>query len=298
MASGKNTTIEGTEEDYAMGQEVIMRPSGAVQIDREPVQQSQSVALMNTIHQLALKGGESSLATIERLVELHERFAAAEAKRQFDEAFARAKGKIKVVEKDAHVGYDAKGDKGPDKEKKDRTDYDYETLASIQDATAEALSENGLSYSFDLKQEISDGAMKITVGCVVTHAGGHSKRVEMFGPPEAGGNKPIHKAIASAVTIFSRLTLKAALGLASRKDTSDDDGTAADEAAVQASGPERISAEQVAELRQIAKEADAEDAFCVYAKIDALEDLLAADFQKAKGVLEAKRASYKKAGRK
>ena len=76
---------------------------------------------------------------------------------------------------------------------------------------------------------------------------------------------------------------------AERKDPADDDGTAADEAAVQASGSEKISANQVAELRQIAKEADAEDAFCVYAKIDSLEDLLATDFQKAKGVLEAKR---------
>jgi hypothetical protein len=278
-----------------VGQEVTTGAKRGIQVaETGPVQQSQSLTIMDTIQKAVLQGNVN-IDTINRLVELHERFAAAEAKRQFDEAFARAKGSIKVVGKDGHVGYEAKNADKNDKGK-DRTDYDYATLASIYDAAVPALSANGLSYDFDIKQEVIEGgSMKITVGCTVTHAGGHSKRVEMFGPPEAGGNKPIHKAIASAVTIFSRLTLKAALGIAERKDPSDDDGTAADEAAVQASGPEKINTEQLLELKKLAEEVGANmEGFCNHMKVDRLDDLPSSKFEEAKKALEFKRAQAKK----
>ena len=168
-------------------------------------------------------------------------------------------------------------------------------LAAIYDAAVPALSKYGLSYDFELQQEVIEGSMKITVTCVVTHAGGHSKRVTLFGPPEDGGKKPIHKAIASAVTIFERLTAKAALGLAERKDPSDDDGTAADAAAVQTSGPEKISTEQLLELKKLADEVGANmEGFCNHMKVDRLDDLPSSKFEEAKKALEFKRAQAKK----
>jgi hypothetical protein len=175
-------------------------------------------------------------------------------------------------------------------------------MASIYDAAVPALSKNGLSYDFDIKQEVIEGNMKITVACIVTHAGGHSKRVEMFGPPEAGGNKPIHKAIASAVTIFSRLTLKAALGLAERKDPSDDDGAAADEAATQVSGPaspSKISAEQIAEIEALAADAQmTEEAWAAKTEVPSFKDILVKDFPEAKKRLESRRDFLRKQARK
>lgn len=301
MASGdENNRAAQESADVHMGRHEVTPVStltaGSGFSGSRDIAPSQSVSIMDTIQRAVLKG-DVDISVIDKLVSLHERFAAVEAKRQFDEAFARAKGEIRVVEKDAHVGYEAKASNADDRNKpKDRTDYDYATLASIYDAAVPALSKYGLSYDFDIKQEVVEGgSMKITVGCVVTHAGGHSKRVEMFGPPEAGGNKPIHKAIASAVTIFSRLTLKAALGLAERKDPSDDDGKAADEAMAQASGPAMISDEQVAELKRIIDDVGANtEAFCNHLKVDRLEDLPASRFGEAKQKLEWKRSEEAK----
>ena len=292
-----------------MGQEIAPRHDYFVATGPGAQAASQSHALMNTIQQLALKGGEGALTTIEKLVELQERFAKTEAKRQFDDAFACAKGEIAVVAKDGQVKYKPKANQQQNQQNKGRpqddgdgekVDYKYATLAAIYDAAVPALSKYGLSYDFDIKQELLPGERdgeknwKITVGCTVTHASGHSKRVEMFGPPEDGGKKPLHKAIASAVTIFSRLTLKAALGIAEREDPDDTDGGPSE--ATQEAAPDVISAEQVAELKDLAD--GTEEAFLNWMKVSNIESIPAGDYEKARSALVAKRAAAKQQPRK
>jgi hypothetical protein len=276
MASGDKNDFEPVENDKRNHQEnrqtsheVVSGGRYGVPIqvaETAPVQQTQSVAIMSTIQQLALTGGEAALATIDKLVTLHERFAAAEAKRKFDEAFALAKGEITVLDKDAHVGYAAKAGAA---DKKD-TDYDYTTMAEIYDKAVPALSKYGISHRFEIEQELipldnpGEYSQKITVTCIVTHHGGHSIKVKLWGGPDTSGNKPPHKAVNSALTILQTATLRTALGLASRKDKETADAATAD--ANGGSGPEKLSEEQLIQIKLLAKEVEVnEAAFCKWA---------------------------------
>jgi hypothetical protein len=243
--------------------------------------------MMDTIHEAVMKG--LSIDVINRMVELHKEFAAADAKRTFDDAFAKAKAEISVIDKDAHVGFPSKDANAP------RTDYDHDTLAGIYDAAVPALSKYGLSHSFDIEQVMSPGmnpgefAQTITVTCIIS-GHGHSKQVKMSGPPDFEGKKTGLKAIASAITMMSRYALRAALGLASRKDKSDDDGAAAEAAGIDQSAPKKISEAQLGELIALADEVDANKRlFCEHIKVESLSDILAKNFELAKAMLERKR---------
>jgi len=244
--------------------------------------------MMDTIHEAVMRG--LSIDVINRMAELHKEFAAADAKRNFDDALAKAKAEIKVIDKDGHVGFPSKDPNAT------RTDYDHDTLAGIYDAAVPALSKYGLSHSFDIEQVMLPGerpgefAQVITVTCIVS-GHGHSKQVKMSGPPDSEGKKTGLKAIASAITMMSRYTLRAALGLASKKDKSDDDGTAAEIAAGRTqAGPEKISEVQLAELTALAEDVEADKIkFCRYYKIDCLGDILTTQFEDAKKALNTKR---------
>ena len=248
--------------------------------------------MMDTIHEAVMKG--LSIDVINRMVELHKEFAAADAKRTFDDAFAKAKAEIKVIDKDAHVGFRQKAGQQGDKDAP-RTDYDHDTLAGIYDAAVPALSKYGLSHGFDIEQVMSPGmnpgefAQTITVTCIIS-GHGHSKQVKMSGPPDFEGKKTGLKAIASAITMMSRYALRAALGLASRKDKSDDDGAAAEAAAVNQCEPGKVSEAQLAELTALADSVGADKAkFCRYYKIEGLADILQSQFEAAKKALNSKK---------
>jgi ERF superfamily len=236
--------------------------------------------LEGTICEATLRG--IPIDVINNLVALHKEFKADAAKCAFDEAFAKAKAEILVVDKDAHVGFKSK-----DKDKAD-TDYDHDTLAGIYAAAVPALSKYGLSHSFDVEQVMLPGdnpgefTQRITVACIISGLG-HSKQVKMSGPPDTEGKKTGLKAIASTVTMLSRYTLRAALGLASKKDKSDDDGAAAEAAG----GPEKISEAQLKELIALADECEegTKVSFCRYYRIEGLADLLASKFDHAKKAL-------------
>jgi ERF superfamily len=254
--------------------------------------------LMDTIHEAVMRG--LSIDVINNMVVLHKQFAADAAKRDFDDAFAKAKAEIKVVDKDAHVGFKSK-----DKDKAD-TDYDHDTLAGIYAAAVPALSKYGLSHSFDVDQVMLPGdnpgefTQRITVTCIISGLG-HSKQVKMSGPPDTEGKKTGLKAIASTVTMLSRYTLRAALGLASRKDKSDDDGAAAE--GIDQSVPETISEAQLEELIKLADDVEANKAaFCGWLsrslKIDVkgFADIRECDFETAKRALEMKRGTLRVRG--
>ncbi len=249
--------------------------------------------LMDTIHEAVMRG--LPIETINHIVALHKEFVAAEAKRAFDDAFAKAKAEIKVIDKDAHVGFPSKDANAP------RTDYDHDTLAGIYDAAVPALSKYGLSHSFEIEQIMSPGmnpgefAQTITVTCIIS-GHGHSKQVKMSGPPDFEGKKTGLKAIASAITMMSRYSLRAALGLASRKDKSDDDGAAAEAAAVGSqSEPGRITKAQLSELLALADEIESagqpglKARFCRHYKIEGFPEILQSQFEDAKKALNSKR---------
>jgi hypothetical protein len=214
---------------------------------------------------------------IDKLFDWQDRLEKKSAIRDFDAAFAAAKGKFPKIVKDANVAFKAKNG-GAD------TDYWHETLAGIAEAVNGPLAEHGLAYSWEPKQ--LDGG-RIEVTCILSHIGGHSRRASLAGSPDASGNKNNLQAVASTVSYLERYTLKAILGIASSYD---DDGQGGatnfqpDPGRTQQRSPaeparpaQKISPAQAAELSirlEAAKGRGADEAqFWIFAQATKVEDV-------------------------
>lgn len=158
---------------------------------------------------LALKQG-ASLEQLERLMALHERFEANEARRAMTEAMAAFKTEPLTIFKRKQVGYKTKDG--------DFVGYMHAELSDITDVVGPAMAQHGLAYAWDIKQH--DGRVFVT--CTVTHKRGHSSSVTMDAPPDSSGKKNTIQQIASATTYLQRYTLLAAIGMSTKG--MDDDG--------------------------------------------------------------------------
>lgn len=158
---------------------------------------------------MAVANGEPT-ERLEKLMELQERFEANEARKAFNEAFAKFKAEVIVIVKNRTV------DAGPLKDKK------YAELFSVVNAVTPALSKHGLSAAWRLTKDEKEW---IEVTCTIKHSLGHSESVAMGGPPDAGGAKSAMQARASTVSYLERYTLKAICGVAEQGDDKDGAGT-------------------------------------------------------------------------
>lgn len=143
---------------------------------------------------------------LSQMMDLQERWQAAEAKKAYDEAFAAFKAKGVRILKTRKV------DDGPLKGKS------YAELHGVVNAVTEALSENGLSTWWRITKDEKDW---IEVTCYMRHVGGHEESVSMGGPPDTQGAKNAIQARASTKSYLERYTLKAITGLAEEGDDTD-----------------------------------------------------------------------------
>jgi len=158
--------------------------------------------------QLALERGADP-ATLERLMALHERWEAGEARKAYTCAMAAFKSECPpVLRKDATVKYGT-------------TSYRHATLGGIVDEITPYLSRHGLSVSWRHAQTNGE----VTVVCRATHVLGHSEETSLTGPPDASGQKNKIQQLGSSVTYLERYTLLSLLGLSTAE--MDDDGQAA-----------------------------------------------------------------------
>lgn len=214
----------------------------------------------------ALASGRD-LETIEKLMTLQERWEANEARKAFNEAFAAFKAEAVTVVRNRLVT------DGPLKNKR------YAELVAFVDAATPALSKHGLSASWNITRDEKDW---IEVTCTIEHVLGGKKQVALGGPPDAGGAKNPLQARISTVTYLERATFKAACGLAEQGD--DDDGRGG--GGIQ--GP--VNQEQIQTILRLCEETGTPtENFCQWAKINAVPDLPAADFDKAVKAIEARR---------
>ncbi|QDP58719.1 MAG: putative essential recombination function protein [Prokaryotic dsDNA virus sp.] len=212
----------------------------------------------------AIQSG-AGVETLERLMALQERWEASQGKKAFDRAIADAKAEIPTIRKNRRVNFTTQ---------KGTTDYRHEDMAEIVKTVDPILSAHGLSYRYRTGQD----GNTVTVTCILSHREGYSEETTLSSASDTSGNKNHLQAVGSAATYLQRYTLKMALGLAA---TADDDAAAAGRDQV-----DTITAEQVAELRRLLAEAGrSEDGFCKVGKVDALEDIAAADFASARGML-------------
>ena len=215
---------------------------------QQELQTAQSVALtpMDMLNQAVERG--ANIETLDRLMGLQERWEKNQARKEFDAAIAEAKKKIKPVTRTA-TGHNNKR---------------YADFASIAASVDPILSEHGLSYRFRTSQD-----ERIHVTCVLSHRAGHSEENTIAGPADTTGNKNAIQAIGSTLTYLQRYTLMQALGLAA---SNDDDARTADTG-------ELLSAEQVAEMRELIVERGIDlPKFLRWAKVQKIEDIRSVHF--------------------
>jgi hypothetical protein len=158
---------------------------------------------------LALEKGADP-GTLEKLMDLQERWEAGNARKAYVLAMAGFKQEAPAVL--------IKGDKVDFTSSRGRTHYNYANLGSIVQEITTILGKFGLSASWETSQDEKDN---IIVTCHITHSAGHRESVTLRGPADESGNKNRIQAVGSTVTYLQRYTLLAALGLATGED---DDG--------------------------------------------------------------------------
>lgn len=235
----------------------------------EVIQHVGAMTPMDMINHAVAQG--AGIETLEKLLNLQERWEASQARKAFDEAMASAKAEIPTITKNRHVGFDSK------KAGASRTDYRHEDLAEIARTIDPILGRYGLSYRFRTKNEPN---MLITVTCIVSHRDGHCEENTLQAGRDESGNKNSIQAIGSTITYLQRYTLKAALGLAA---SNDDDGKRADEA-----DNSLISEEQAIKLRDKIEAVGLDNMkFCAKWQIDSVADFPASKLDEAMNSLEA-----------
>ena len=146
--------------------ELIEQPSDIVEV----AQPNSPASLMMQ----AFKHG-ASLESVEKMMDLQERWEANEARKAYNAAFAAFKDEAVRIIKNKTVDGNS-----PLKGKK------YAELFTVVNAVTPALSKHGLSASWRITKDEKDW---LEVTCTIKHISGHSESVAMGGPPDDGGAK-------------------------------------------------------------------------------------------------------------
>lgn len=215
----------------------------------------------------------ADIAILEKLMGLHERFEAANARKAFDNAIAEAKGEIPPIAHNRRVKFDSK--RGGSS-----TDYTFEDLAGIAKIVDPILRTHGLSYRYRSEQ----AGKKLRVTCILSHRDGYYEETTLEADEDHSGNKNSIQAIGSAATYLQRYTLKLALGLSTAH--SDDDGRAGGSRkgdADQADGaPKLITEDQVMRLRDLLEATGRDEArFLRHYKLESLSAIWAENYKEA-----------------
>ena len=178
-----------------------------VQKETTAMQAYEQPAVMTPLAMIdrAISSG-ASVETLEKLMALQERYEAAQARREFDEAISAAKSEIGPIFKNKKVDFTTQ---------KGRTNYAYEDLAEVSRTVDPVLARHGLSYRYRTSQE----GGRLTVTCIMSHKRGHREETSLQAGNDDSGNKNSIQAVGSAATYLQRYTLKLALGLAATTDT-------------------------------------------------------------------------------
>lgn len=233
------------------------------------VERSAPVTPMEML-QLAVERG-ADLDQLQKLMDLHDRWEANEARKAFVAALASFKSEPPVIIKTRRASF--VGRSGGSK-----TEYQYATLDNVSAIIGEALSKHGLSHTWKVAQ--NHESKEITVTCVLTHEYGHAEETTMSAMPDDSGSKNFIQQIGSTVTYLERYTLLAATGLAAADQDDDGDG----------GGAATVDEYQKEQIIALIRETQADTAqFCKYMGAENVDQIKAADFDKAIRALNKKK---------
>jgi len=154
----------------------------------------------------------ASIEELKMLMDLKERYDAAEAKKAYVAAMSDFKRNAPRIGKDAHVEHSG-------------ISYNHATLGNICNIVIPALADYGISHNWSQEQP-GNGMIRVT--CTLTHSLGHSEANTMEAPPDNTGKKNAIQSLSSTVTYLQRYTFLAACGLSTSEI--DDDGRGAGDA--------------------------------------------------------------------
>lgn len=224
---------------------------------------SESATILSVIERAA-KDPSVDIDKMERLMAMHERMLARQAKASFDAALADLQPKLPVI-----------GERGAIKHN-EKLISNYALWEDVVKAITPILSAHGFALSFRVGR---DGDRQIITG-ILSHRDGHREETSMSLPIDNSGSKNGVQGIGSTVSYGKRYTTQALLNLVSSGD--DDDG--------QGGKGGLITAEQKAELVALMQETGANtEGFLKYMRVASLDEIKADNFGRAKTALEAKR---------
>jgi hypothetical protein len=196
------TTSAAPRVDAATGEILDMEPRGLVAVNPPPR------ATPADLVAFAMQSGDADLDRLERLMRMQIEWDAHEAKKAFNEDFAKAKSTaIKIVHNRTRT-------EGP------LRNQTYADLSAYVTAITGVFSEFGFSHSW---KPIQDDKDWIKVECTLKHRMGHSESVALGGPVDTGPARNALQARKSTITQLERVTLAAICGVADQA-ADDDDG--------------------------------------------------------------------------
>jgi hypothetical protein len=213
---------------------------------------------------------KSDLATIEKFMDLRERWEKNEARKAYNEAMTKFKANPPDIDKNRHVKYQTS---------KGTTEYNHADLFNVTDKISSELSKYGLSASWTTAQ--ADKTISVT--CKISHVKGHSESTTLSSSPDDSGGKNSIQAIGSAVTYLQRYTLLALTGLATREQ--DNDGKTVEEKYI--SDKEKSSLVDMFNSLELSEGQKANFFKLVSVEKDDFDKIKASDFQKAMNALKA-----------
>jgi hypothetical protein len=217
---------------------------------------SEATAIISVIERAA-RDPSVDIERMERLLGMHERLVARQAKTAYAAALARLQPKLPIIR-----------ERGTIRNNSGAVQSKYAYWEDIVGIITPLLAEEGFSLSFRTGNK--DG--KIQVTGVLTHAEGHSEETTLDLPADTSGSKNAVQAVASSVSYGKRYTAGALLNL--RTGEIDDDGQGG------GGGKEpTITEKQVADLHAMLTEHGCNiPAFLRWAKVKTLEEILAKNF--------------------
>lgn len=169
----------------------------------------ESATILQIIQQVAMSP-TADIDKMERLMAMHERFQAQQAKQQYDEALAQMQEELPVI-----------GERGGIRDKSGRIQSTYALWEDINEMIKPVLARHGFALSFRTPRN----ERGIEVEGVLSHRGGHRETTSLVLPADTTGSKNGVQAVASSVSYGKRYTAGALLNFTTTGE--DDDGNGA-----------------------------------------------------------------------
>lgn len=230
--------------------------------DQLPAIQEQSTSLLQVIERAARDPGVD-IDKMERLMQMHERIVARDAKAAYAAALADMQPELPIIE-----------ERGAIKDRAGNAQSRYALWEDIVGVITPILSRHGFALSFRTGNDTSG----VSVTGVLSHRQGHSEETSLVLPIDTSGSKNAVQSVGSSTSYGKRYTASALLNL--RTGERDDDGGSVG----------KITEQQLMDLKAVAEEVKAnKDAFLNYFGIHELADLPAAKYGDAIAMLQKKR---------